>query len=235
MRNDPTADVGKRDFVTRVVAFGVLAGAGGQAAAQGPGTGVGLPDATRSGFLSVEEALQRRRSVRAFAPTPLTLADVAQLLWASQGRSDAQGHRTAPSAGALYPLEATLVAGRVDGLSAGVYRYLPDDHRLQPGARGDLRAAVAAATRGQAWVAQAPILLVIAADPQRIAPRYGARAERYVHIEAGHASQNVYLQAAARGLGTTIVGAFDDAALRAALELPAVQVPLAVLPVGHPR
>jgi SagB-type dehydrogenase family enzyme len=213
----------------------LLASPGRAQAPPEAGGSVALPAAAQSGPMAVEQALQRRRSVRAFAPTPLTPADVAQLLWAAQGRTDAQGHRTAPSAGALYPLDVLLVAGRVEGLPAGLYRYLPDGHRLQPGATGDLRAAVAAATRGQAWVAQAPALLVIVADPQRSTPRYGARAERYLSIEAGHAAQNVYLQATARGLGTTIVGAFDDQALRAALGLTAAHVPLAVLPVGHPR
>jgi SagB-type dehydrogenase family enzyme len=177
--------------------------------------------------------LQQRRSVRRLAATPLALADLAQLLWAAQGVTDAQGHRTAPSAGALYPLEVLLVAGRVDGLAPGVYRYRPGEHALVKVAAGDVRDQVAAATRGQPWVAEAPALLVIAADVARTAARYGARADRYVQVEAGHAAQNVYLQCAARGWATVTVGAFDDAKLRQAVGLAPDRMVLALMPVGH--
>jgi SagB-type dehydrogenase family enzyme len=203
--------------------------------ASAPAAPLKLPAPLLSGPVAVEQALQQRRSVRRLAATPLALADLAQLLWAAQGVTDAQGHRTAPSAGALYPLEVLLVAGRVDGLAPGVYRYRPGEHALVKVAAGDVRDQVAAATRGQPWVAEAPALLVIAADVARTAARYGARADRYVQVEAGHAAQNVYLQCAARGWATVTVGAFDDAKLRQAVGLAPDRMVLALMPVGHAR
>ena len=127
------------------------------------------------------------------------------------------------------------MAGRVDGLVPGVYRYLPDGHALDRAGDGDRRVAVAATTRGQPWVADAPALLVIAAAPLRTRQRYGARAERFVALEAGGVAQNVYLQAAARGWATVLVGAFDEPRLRDALGLGNDREPLVLMPVGWPR
>jgi SagB-type dehydrogenase family enzyme len=195
-----------------------------------------LPVARVDGAVALERTLAQRRSLRSFADRPLALADAGQLLWAAQGLSDRlQGRRTAPSAGAAYPLVLYLVAGRVDGLPAGVHRYDPTTHRLAAVAAGDLRAAIAGATRDQRWVADAPACVVIAAQPARTAARYGARAERYVALEAGAAAQNLLLQAVALGLGGTVVGAFDDAALRRLVPFAEGEQPLVVVPVGHPR
>lgn len=196
---------------------------------------VALPPPALTGPVSLEDALQRRRSVRAFSPRPLTLAEVSQLLWAAQGRTTADGQRTAPSAGATYPLELGLVAGRVDGLVPGLYQYDAAAHRLRRQRAGDMRAELAAAVAGQAWVGIAPALLVITAVPQRTAAKYGERALRYAQIEVGHVSQSVYLQATVRGLGTTFVGAVDDARLGRLLELPPGQLPLGLMPVGALR
>lgn len=197
--------------------------------------GVALPAPVTDGNVSVEAALDARRSVRAYANRPLSLADVAQLLWAAQGVTDRDGGRTAPSAGALYPLELYLVAGDVDSLPAGLYHYEPRAHRLRPMAGGDLRKPLAQAAVGQAWVRRAPAVLVITGVYERTAAKYGRRASRYVPVEVGHAAQNVYLQAEARDLATVIVGAFDDNAVTQALDLPADHAPLALMPVGHPR
>jgi len=197
--------------------------------------GLDLPAARTIGPLPLEAALARRQSQRSFTAQPLTVAEAGQLLWSAQGESRAGGRRTAPSAGATYPLVLYLVAGRVEGLAAGVYRYAPQGHRLEAPAPGDARAAVAAATRGQAWLAEAPALVVVAAEASRTAARYGARAERYVAMEAGAAAQNLLLQAVALDLGATLVGAFDDAALRAALPLAGAEQPLALLAVGRHR
>lgn len=201
-----------------------------------PGAVTPLPALRTDGTVAIERTLAQRRSLRSFAPRPLALADAGQLLWAAQGVSDAaQGRRTAPSAGATYPLVLYLVAGRVDGLPAGVHRYEPPAHRLTAVAGGDPRAEIATAARGQRWLADAPALVVIAAQPQRTAARYGARAERYVAIEAGAAAQNLLLQAVALGLGGTLVGAFDEAALRRVVPLGDGEQVLAIVAVGHPR
>jgi len=192
---------------------------------------VGLPAPRATGEVSVEQALKARRSLRAFAPSPLTLAQVSQLLWAAQGISDDRGRRTAPSAGALYPLELFLVAGNVAGLPSGVYRYRPAGHSLVLVVPGDRRAEVASACR-QGWVAEAPASVVFTAVFARAAKKYGDRAARYVPIEVGAAAENLALQAIALGLGSTVVGAYDDAALAAALGTAGDEQPLALLPVG---
>lgn len=194
-----------------------------------------LPPAAFKGQVSVEEALKARRTVRHFARRGLTLAQVGQLLWATDGVSDPRGFRTAPSAGATFPLELYLVAGErgVEGLPAGVYRYLPGSHALAPVTPGDLRVAVARASLNQGWMAEAPVMIVIAADYRRCTARYGQRGIRYTHMEVGHAGQNLFLQAEAMGLGAGIVGAFEDQALAGILKLPKEHEPLIIMPVGY--
>lgn len=201
--------------------------------AQGIGQHVPLEPPRLKGALSVEEALHQRRSVRSFAAVALDLRDVAQVLWAAQGVTHPEGHRTAPSAGALQPLAVYLVAGNVAGLAPGVYRYQPQQHALVLTQTGDARGRLAAAALGQASVRDAPAVLVISAVYQRTAQKYGKRAQRYVHIEVGHAAQNVYLQATASGLGTVLVASFDDLKVGDVLGLPADHVPLGLMPVGR--
>ncbi len=200
--------------------------------AESPET-LALPEPDRSGLQALEPLLQQRRSVRDYDDTPLSPDDMSQLLWAAQGITHPGGLRTAPSAGALYPLELYVVAGRIDGLSAGVYHYLPDGHRLQAMHGGDLRDRLARAALGQSWLADAPAMVVFAAVYERTARKYGERAARYVHIEAGHAAQNLFLQAGALKLDTVVVGAFDDEALAALLQVPPDVRPLLLMPVGN--
>jgi SagB-type dehydrogenase family enzyme len=213
---------------------GLVLGLGAAAPAQEPSaaTVIRLPAARATGEVSIEQALKTRRSLRSFAATPLTLAQISQLMWAAQGVSDERGRRTAPSAGALYPLELFLVAGNVTGLPSGVYRYRPALHDLVMVLTGDRRAEVAAACR-QGWVAEAPASVAFTAVYARTVKKYGERSNRYVPIEVGAAAENLALQAVALGLGTTVVGAYDDAALAAALGSAPEEQPLALLPVGH--
>ena len=207
----------------------------GAAAANSNDMPVPLPQPELHGTMPLEQALQQRRSQREFDAGPLALRDVAQVLWAAQGVTDARGLRTAPSAGALAPLEIYLIAGQVSDLPAGLYRYQPGAQSLVPIRRGELRGQVAALALGQSALREAPATLVIAGVYSRTRQRYGERAERYVHIEAGHAAQNVYLQCTARRLSTVLIGSFDDAALRAALALPPDHAPLALMPFGRGR
>jgi len=211
----------------------LVLGGGGTAGERAAPRQVQLPEPRTRGESSVEEALQKRRSVREYAPGSLKLADVAQILWAAQGFTHPSGYRTAPSAGALYPLEVYLVAGEVSDLPAGVYRYRPRLHDLVPVAAGDRRRPLCAAALGQACIEDAPAVLVIAGVIERTARKYGRRARRYVQIEVGHVAQNVYLQAAADGLATVIVGAFDDGGVQRALGLPSDHEPLALMPLGR--
>ena len=195
--------------------------------------GLTLPAPRTGPGLSVPEALDARRSVREFREEALALRDAGQLLWAAQGRNR-PARRTAPSAGGLYPLTAYLVAGEVAELPAGIYRYHPDGHRLERVAEGDRRDPLAEAALGQPWVRQAPAAIVLTGAYARTTGKYGERGRRYVHIETGHAGQNVYLQAEDLGLGTVMVGAFSDKAVARLLGVAGAETPLAILPVGRP-
>lgn len=200
-----------------------------------PAERIRLPASRLDGDMSVERALSVRRSVRDYRDAPLTLAESSQLLWAAQGvTAPREGLRTAPSAGATYPLELYLIAGRVQGLAAGVYRYGPHQHELVSVRGGDVRGLLAAAALGQTFIEQAAAVLVITAVYERTTRRYGDRGVRYVHMEAGHASQNVYLQAVALRLGTVVVGAFDDARVQQILHAPPGEHALYLMPVGRP-
>lgn len=192
-----------------------------------------LPPPRSDGPLSVEAALRSRRSVRHYSPGPLSLAEVGQLLWAAQGVTSPEGLRTAPSAGALYPLEVYLAAGEVTELAAGVYKYRPADHTLALVAEGDVRFALQRAALDQSAVGEGAAAIVIAAVFQRTTRKYGERGIGYVHAEAGAAAENVYLQAEALGLGTVYIGAFYDDKVRAVLSLAPNEQPLVILPVGR--
>lgn len=196
---------------------------------------VALPAPAKDGTVALERALSTRRSVREFAGAPISINDVGQLLWAAQGITSGSGRRTAPSAGALYPLELYVIAGAVDGLEPGVYRYDVPRHSLDRVVAGDQRAELSRAARGQESIARAAVTVVIAAVHSRTSTKYGTRAERYCAIEAGCASQNLALQAANRGLGSVVVGAFDDARVREVASMRADEMPLILMPVGKPK
>lgn len=187
-----------------------------------------LPPPSLAGPVSLEEALTQRRSVREFGDTALTTAELGQLLWATQGITHEHGYRTAPSAGALYPLEVYVVTAE------GVFHYDPHEHRLLALSQIDARPDLHQAALRQEPVRQAPAVLVVTAVYERTAKKYGAeRSPRYVHLEAGHAAQNLLLQAVVLDLGAVPIGAFDDEAVQKALGLPADHRPLYLIPVGH--
>jgi SagB-type dehydrogenase family enzyme len=198
---------------------------------------ISLPGPRLKGEMTLEEAILQRRSRRDFKDSPLTLGEVSQVLWAAQGITAETGLRAAPSAGALYPLELYLVVGKegVEGLGEGVYHYLPQSHSLEPTLAGDVRQTLARLSLQQMWIAEAPLSLLITAEYERTTKKYGDRGVRYVHMEAGHAGQNVYLQAEALGLGTVTVGAFQDEEISKALNLPQSYSLLYVMPIGHPE
>jgi SagB-type dehydrogenase family enzyme len=190
-----------------------------------------LPPPDTVGQVTVEQALWHRRSVRAFADESLTVKQVGQLLWAAQGLNRGMVGRTAPSAGATYPMEWYLVAGKVKGLKPGVYHYGFDGHCLTLTKAGDHRAELADAALRQGAISTAPAVLVLAADFSRTARRYGERAPRYVYMEAGHVGENVHLQCEALGLGTVMIGAFQDDRVKKLLGIE--QEPLYIMPVGR--
>jgi len=210
----------------------------------GPITGkvVKLPPPTLDGSASVENCLAQRRSVRQYDSTPLTLADMSQLLWAAYGVTKPVpnlpqlrgGVRTAPSAGALYPLELYVVAGNVNELAPGAYRYRSENHDLVLVAAGDKRPSLFHASASQTCVRNAPASIVYSAVFNRNTGKYGDRGrQRYVCIDLGHSAENVYLQCGSIGLGTCAIGAFYDDAVKLVVRMSKEEEPLYIMPVGR--
>jgi SagB-type dehydrogenase family enzyme len=183
--------------------------------------------------VSVEHALQMRRSVRSYKNDPLNISEISQILWSAQGITHPRGFRTAPSAGALYPLELCVVAGNIKNLSAAIYRYRPDDHLLVKIVSGDRRSELSRAALQQSSIRKAPAVLLFCAVYERTTGKYGQRGLRYVHMEVGHAAQNACLQAIALGLNTAVIGAFSDKGVKVIAHLPADEQPLYFVPVGR--
>lgn len=190
---------------------------------------IAFPQPHRDGSMSLEKAIVSRRSRRDFLPQSLTLEQIGQLAWAAQGQEAGARYRTAPSAGATYPLKLFLVIGD------GFFGYLPGRHALKKLSDRDLRAELAAAAWGQKFVEAAPLTLVFAAEFGRTTGHYGKRGIRYVYMEAGHAAQNVHLQAEALGLGSVAVGAFDDSSVGKVLSLAEHLEPIYMVAVGYCR
>ncbi|THB77380.1 MAG: SagB/ThcOx family dehydrogenase [Desulfobacteraceae bacterium] len=195
-----------------------------------------LPRAKQTGMVAVEQAIAQRRTVRSYQSKPLSLEQLAQLMWAAQGITGKSGFkRAAPSAGALYPMDLYVVADGacVEDLEAGVYHYEPAGHMLSPISDKSLLRDVARASLSQMWMATAPVNLLITAEYRRIEGKYGSRGERYAMIEAGHIGQNIFLQAEALGLKAGILGAFQDGEINRVLDLPHTHEPLIIMPVGY--
>jgi SagB-type dehydrogenase family enzyme len=205
----------------------LLLGCGSTATAMVEAETIDLPPFRTEGEMSLEETLAQRRSVRRYTDEELTWEEIGQLLWAAQGITREWGARTAPSAGGLYPLEAYVVTRQ------GLYHYLPQGHQVAHTPALGLHEALWEAGLKQDWIREAPAVFVIAAVYARTSAKYGDRAERYVHLEAGHAAENLLLQAVALDLGGVVVGAFHDERVQAALGLPADHAPLYLIPVGH--
>lgn len=202
-----------------------------------------LPVPRLQGNVSLEETILRRRAVRRYRREPLLLSQLSQILWSAQGITGTREFRAAPSAGATYPLEIFVVVGdqciiaseaeeASEELHAGIYRYEPKSHSLSLHTSGDLRPDLARATLNQEFIIDAPVDIVICALYHRTSYRYGKRGERYVHMEVGHAGENIHLQAVALGLSTVEVGAFNDEAVAKVLGVEEQIRPLYIMPVG---
>jgi SagB-type dehydrogenase family enzyme len=186
-----------------------------------------LPEPVTNGTMSLEKAIVTRRSWRDFLNKPLSLEQVSQLCWAAQGKQQGGCFRNAPSAGATYPLELFVVEQK------GLFKYLPEKHALEEITKEDLREKLCSAALGQSFIAEAPLTLVIAAEFSRTTGLYRQRGIKYVFMEAGHAAQNVQLQAVSLGLGSVAVGAFDDGRVRGVLSLPERPEPVYLLTIGY--
>lgn len=190
-------------------------------------TVIQLPKPVLRGGMSIEETLAKRESIRNFTPEVLTPSAISQILWAAQGITRNWEGRTAPSAGALYPLELYLV------LKEGFFHYIPRNHQLIRISEQSLIEDLASAALGQQCIRESPAVVVITAVFERIERKYGRRGEHYVKLEAGHAAQNILLQAVSLGLGAVPVGAFYDDRIQKVLNLPVNHEPLYLIPLGH--
>ena len=192
-----------------------------------------LPEPNLTGHVTLEEALLRRRSIREYLDAPLSIPEISQLLWSAYGITSPDGYRTAPSAMALYPLEIDLVAGCVEGMNTGVYRYSPAGHQLHESLEGDLREAVSNTTFDQPFVAQGAGILVFSAVYERTCAKFGEEGRKLVHMDLGHAAQNVHLQAVSLRIGTVVVAAFRPTEVKQVLSLGADEEPLYLMPLGR--
>lgn len=187
-----------------------------------------LPAPRFAGPRSLEETVSHRRSVREFRATALDRGELSQLLWATQGVTSEEGKRASPSAGALYPLEVYVATGE------GLFHHEVEDHVLLKVADGDLRPAIRAASMDQSCLTSAPAVFVFTAVYERTCREYGGRGRMYVHMDVGHAAQNLLLQADALGLAGVPVAAFDPRALAEVLGSPREEEPVYLVPIGHP-
>lgn len=199
----------------------------------GQAKAIELPDPRLDSTFSLEKALAARRSTREYAPGALSATQVSQLLWAAQGITESDGSRTAPSAGGIHPLGLYLIAERVERLEPGLYAYVPSGHRLRAVDAECSLEDLVTATWEQEWITGAAAALAFTGDDERMAERYGERARRYVDVEAGHAIENAHLQATALGLGSVVVGAFDDGEMARRLGCGRHERPICVLVIGR--
>ncbi len=179
-----------------------------------------LEPPAQDGGMPLNEALAARRSVRKYAPGQVTAAQLSQLLWASQGivrRGRSVALRTAPSAGALYPIETYVVAHAVSGVPQGLYHYAVDQHLLEQLALGDLRQQTGQAALDQGMASDADLVLIWTAVFERTTWKYKQRGYRYVYLDAGHVAQNTALAAVSLGLSSCQIAALYDDEVNALL------------------
>ncbi len=198
------------------------------------GLNINLPAPKFDGNISVEKALLNRRSVRDYQYAPITLAELSQLLWAAQGITDSAGHRTAPSAGADYPLTLFVVAGNVTGLNKGLYQYFPKSHSLGRWTETDLRSDIYQISLNQLHILNAPFLIIYTED-KNISKVYAKKSEQKVNTEVGAALQNVYLQGTALGLGVAVSTSWDETKMKDILKLGSNYEPLIIQTVGRKK
>jgi SagB-type dehydrogenase family enzyme len=223
----------KHAIFSRLAALVLLATISGAACAGTPPPLTALPRPDTLGKVTLAQAIQTRRSVREYAPGALTLAEVSQLMWVAQGITGADDrHRAVPSARAVHPLEVRIEARRVDGLAPGLYVYRPKEHALALVAAGDHKPAVMGAA-GQPCIDAAAAVICVTGDSALAAAKFGRNAERWLGMEAGFVVQNVYLTCTSLGLGTVMVGGYDEPKANVAFELAPGWKTLGLLPIGR--
>jgi len=185
-----------------------------------------LPSFEPSRVLSLDQTLKQRKSIRDFQARPVSKGHLSYLLWASTGIQrieDGYEFRTAPSAGALYPIETYLVVNNVKGLETGLYHYSIKTHQLEQLRTGDLRRQIAAAALGQGMCTTAGVVFVWSAVVERCKWKYGQRGYRYIYLDAGHIAENLALAAVSLNLGSCEIGALYDQEVNAILGIDGVE------------
>lgn len=192
-----------------------------------------LPDPTYNSKISIEKALKERRSTRTFRDIPLSISELSQLLWAGQGINDnINKFRTYPSAGALYPLELYVIINKVQNLEKGFYYYDPYKHAVIKIFEKNILPELTKAALNQEFIKESAIVFIYTANKSKTTSRYGERGLRYIFMEAGHAAQNIYLQAVTYNIGLVVIGAFKDNEVKQILNLKDDEIPLYIIPAG---
>ncbi len=199
---------------------------------QNPGAMISLPQPVTDGQVSLEKSMSLRRSVRTYKNEPLSIQELSQLLWAGQGVTNERGFRTAPSAGATFPIELFVVVNNVKGLKKGIYHYIIGEHKLKMIDERQVERDLARAALSQSMISDGGVVIILTAILERTTQRYGERGIRYVHNEIGHVSQNIHLQVAALNLGTVVIGAYRDQEVEAILNLGEEIRVLYMMPIG---
>ena len=192
----------------------------------GPGPLIDLPDpqTLTLGRVDLIDVINARRSRRHYSDAPVSLEELSFLLWCTQGVKECTDRpatlRPVPSAGSRHAFETLLLANRVDGLPAGLYRFLAIDHRLgRLDCPADFAERLTAACRQQNQVRASAVTFIWVAVLARMRWRYGLRGYRYLHLDAGHVCQNLYLGGKSIGCDVCAIGGFDDAAVNRELGL----------------
>lgn len=181
---------------------------------------------SQDGPVTLDEALHARKSIREFSPRSIEIHDLAYLLWASTGIQRTEmgmAFRTAPSAGALYPIETYVAVNRGQAINAGIYHYDIRGHALACVREGEFGADIAWAALGQDMCAQAAAVFIWTAVFNRSRWKYRERAYRYIYMEAGHIAENLALAGVSRKLGSCHIAAFFDAEIEAIVAVDGVQ------------
>ena len=191
-----------------------------------------LPDPQQSNCNAIEEALFKKRSIAKYKNVPITCSDLSQVLWASQGIAESKDPKKSPSTEALFPLEVYAIIANVIGIPAGIYQYRPHTNELVRIAAGDMRNEIAKAALGRKSVRTAPAVIVVSAVYVRTTSKLGEKGIRYAHMEAGHAAQNISLQAVALNLGSVMIGSFHESDLKKIMHMDDREQPMYIIPVG---
>jgi len=192
-----------------------------------------LPAPVTESKTSIEKAIKERRSIRKYRNIALSINELSQLLWAGQGITDSfNKYRSYPSAGALFPLELYVAINKVEKIEKGLYYYDPFKHVLIKKSDKDIIPEITQAALNQQFINESAIVLIYTAIKSRSTSRYGERGLRYIYMEAGHAAQNIYLQAVSLNLGVVVIGAFIDKEISKILNLKDDEIPVYIIPVG---